>query len=181
MNKRRLYITICVIFITLACIFNNSLQSADRSNEQSSRVLEVIEELFSTPQLDTETAQHIVRKAAHVAEFALLGLVMALFLIFTGKAFRQNLVTVLFIGLISAVVDETVQIFSLRGSQVMDVWFDVMGLLLGMVTMLFLRGIWRRLARKREYVNNRLPAAKRNASEKGNRYMMEGNVEKWDF
>jgi VanZ family protein len=166
MKKGRWYICICFILITLLCIFNNSLQSADRSNEQSSRVLEVIEKLFRTLPLDTDTAQHIVRKAAHVAEFALLGLGMALLLILIGKVFRQYIVTMLFIGFISAVMDETVQIFSFRGSQVMDVWFDVIGLLLGMCTMFILHGLWQLHLRKRKYENKKLQVEKKITCEK---------------
>ncbi len=132
MNKRRWYAGLCILSIKLLCIFNNFLQSATRSNEQSDKVLEVIEEVFKTPQLNTETAQHIVRKAAHVAEFALLGLEMAVLLIIAGMPRRQYLVTFLFIGLTCAVMDETKQVFSQRGSQVMDVWIDFAGVVVGM-------------------------------------------------
>lgn len=130
MYRKRWYIGICIIVITLLYIWNNSLQSTTRSNEQSSKVLEVIEEVFKTPPLDTEEAQHIVRKAAHVMEFALLGLEMVLLLF--RKMYRQNLVAVLFFGLASSVMDETIQIFSQRGSQVVDIWIDFAGLITGM-------------------------------------------------
>ncbi len=127
MYRRRWHFGICIIAITLIYIWNNSLQSAIVSNGQSKRVLEVIEEVFRTPPLDTEEAQRIVRKAAHVLEFALLGLEMALLLYFTGKMRRQNLMAIFFIGLASAVMDETIQVFSQRGSQVMDIWIDFAG------------------------------------------------------
>ncbi len=131
MYRRRWYIGICIIVITLLYIWNNSLQSAIVSNGQSKRVLEVIEEVFRTPPLDTEEAQHIVRKVAHISEFALLGMEMVLLLYLTGKMRRQNLAAVLFIGLASAVMDETIQIFSQRGSQVMDIWIDFAGFVAG--------------------------------------------------
>ena len=131
MYRRRWYICICIIALTLLYIWSNSLQSAIVSNGQSKRVLEVVEEVFRTPPLDTEEAQHIVRKVAHVLEFALLGLEMVLLLYLTGKMCRHNLVTILFIGLASAVMDETIQIFSQRGSQVVDIWIDFAGFAMG--------------------------------------------------
>ena len=131
MNKKKLCFGLCIIGITLLYIFWNSLQPVVQSNEQSRRVLEVIEEVFNTPPLDTEEAQHIVRKAAHVVEFALLGMEMVLLLFVARKMSWGNLTTVLFIGLISAVTDETIQVFSQRGSQVLDVWIDFAGLMMG--------------------------------------------------
>ena len=131
MNRRRWYIGIFFIAITLLYIWSNSIQSTSQSNEQSKRVLEVIEEVFRTESLNTEDAQHIVRKAAHVAEFALLGLEMSLLLFATGKMCRKNTITILFIGLASAVMDETIQVFSQRGSQVIDIWIDFAGLISG--------------------------------------------------
>lgn len=131
MNRRKWYISLCIIGSTLLYIWSNSLQSAIESNEQSKKVLEAIEEVFRTQPLDTEEAQHIVRKAAHVAEFALLGLEMALLLLFTGKMCKRNIITILFIGLASAVTDETIQVFTQRGSQVIDIWIDFSGLISG--------------------------------------------------
>ena len=131
MYRRRWCIGICIITITLLYIWNNSLQSAIKSNEQSEIVLDVIVNVFRTPPLDTEEAQFIVRKVAHISEFALLGLEMALLLFHTGKMYRQNLEGVLFIGLVSAVIDETIQIFSQRGSQVVDIWIDFAGFTMG--------------------------------------------------
>jgi VanZ family protein len=103
---------------------------------------------------------------------------MALLLILIGEVFRQYIVTMLFIGFISAVMDETIQIFSSRGSQVIDVWFDFFGLLLGMCTMLILRGLWRLHLRKRKYENKRLQVTKKNTCEKCNAYKMDRNIDK---
>ena len=131
MNGRKWCIGICLIALTLLYIWSNSLQSAFQSNEQSKKVLEVIEEVFHTPPLETKEAQHIVRKVAHMAEFALLGLEMTLLLFIAGKKLKQNVIIILFIGLASAIVDETIQAFTQRGSQVMDIWIDFIGLISG--------------------------------------------------
>ncbi len=131
MNKRKWSAGICIILLTALYIWSNSLQSGAVSNEQSKMVLEIIEDVFRTPSLDTQEAQHIVRKAAHVMEFALLGLEMAVLLLLTGKMRGQNIVNALFAGLAAAVVDESIQAFTLRGSQVIDLWFDLAGVLMG--------------------------------------------------
>ena len=51
-----------------------------------------------------------------MAEFALFGMEMVLLFLIAGKMSRGNLIAVLFIDLISAVTDETIQVFSRRGS-----------------------------------------------------------------
>jgi VanZ family protein len=157
MHKRGWYIGVGIIIITLLYIWNNSVQSTTRSNEQSSKVLDIIEEVFNTPPLDTVEAQYIVRKAAHVLEFAMLGLEMALLLYLTGKMRRQNLVGVLFIGLVSAVTDETIQIFSRRGSLVMDVWIDFAGFTAGIGIVLIAYALLSRVkihTRKQKHISN---------------------------
>ena len=131
MNRKRWSIGICFITITLLYIWSNSLQSTFQSNEQSNKVLEIIEKVFNIPLLDMGEAQYVVRKVAHMLEFALLGFVVVLLLFITGKICRQNLVNALFFGLASAVMDETIQLFSHRGSQVVDIWIDFVGLVAG--------------------------------------------------
>jgi VanZ family protein len=155
MRRRGSYIGIGIIAITLLYIWNNSLQSTTLSNEQSGKVLEIIEDIFHTPPLDTEEAQHIVRKVAHMIEFALLGIEMALLLYITEKMCKRNLVYVLFIGLASAVMDETIQVFSRRGSQVLDVWIDFAGLIvgigIGLIAYAFIRRL-RMYMRKQKHI-----------------------------
>lgn len=131
MNRRTWIIGITIVFLTLIYIWSNSLPSVEQSNQQSGSVLKIIEVIFRTPPLDTEENQHIVRKTAHVLEFGLLGLEMALLMLLTGAMRRQNVMTVLFVGLAAATVDETIQVFTERGSQVADIVLDFAGCLLG--------------------------------------------------
>lgn len=147
MNRRKGCVCICFILMTVLYIWGNSLQPTIQSNEQSKRVLEAIEDVFNTPSLDTQEAQHIVRKAAHVAEFALLGLEMALLLIISGKMIWRNLTAILLIGLSSALLDETVQVFTRRGSQVLDVWIDAAGLITGIGVCAMAHALWKSAGR----------------------------------
>lgn len=136
MNRRKWIIGICVIALTVLYIWSNSLPSIEQSNRQSGKVLKLIETVFRTPPLDTEENQHIIRKTAHMMEFSLLGLEMAILLLITGAMRLRNIAIILIAGLAAAAMDETIQIFTHRGSQVSDVVLDFMGVLFG-ITMGF--------------------------------------------
>ena len=74
-----------------------------------------------------------MRKSAHFCEFGLLGCeLMLLFWLRSGVRF-QNLCNAAFAALLSAVTDETIQSFSGRGSQVLDVVLDFSGALTGIL------------------------------------------------
>jgi VanZ family protein len=74
-----------------------------------------------------------VRKTAHFCEFGLLGCELTLlFWLKSGLSF-QNLCNSAFAALLTAVTDETIQIFSGRGSQVQDVVLDFAGALTGIL------------------------------------------------
>ena len=66
----------------------------------------------------------IVRKLAHVTEYAVYAFLVTLY--FDGKAKR-----VFPIGFLTAFSDETVQIFSKRGPMIADVWIDLLGVAIG--------------------------------------------------
>ena len=72
----------------------------------------------------TEVNDHVVRKAAHVAEFLLLSVFATLHL--RGKAARA-----LMVCFTVAFLDETIQLISDRGAQVQDVWIDLIGIATG--------------------------------------------------
>ena len=131
MNKRTWFIGIGVITLTLLCIWANSLPSVEQSNLQSGKILRLIELIFHTPPLDTLENQHVIRKIAHVIEYGLLGVEMALLLLITGTMRWQNVINILFVGLAAATIDETIQICAQRGSMVSDVVLDFGGTLLG--------------------------------------------------
>lgn len=72
-----------------------------------------------------------IRKTAHVLEFAALG---ALTMVNFMPKNKQSYLNVFFFGFSVAFLDETIQIFvEGRGAYVQDVWFDLLGVVLGMV------------------------------------------------
>lgn len=76
---------------------------------------------------------YFVRKAAHFCEFGLLGCELMLLLGLGSGVRLQSLSNAAFAALLTAVTDETIQIFSERGSQVQDVVLDFSGALTGIL------------------------------------------------
>ena len=76
---------------------------------------------------------YFVRKSAHFCEFGLLGCeLMLLFGLRSGMSL-QSMSNAAFAALLAAVTDETIQIFSGRGSQVQDVVLDFCGAVTGIL------------------------------------------------
>ena len=149
MRHRRL-LTILII-LNLLFIWGNSLLSRDVSGDISDRVMEVMnlaaEKLglgkdFFTILLDLdgdgipERSSRLVRKMAHLTEFACLGALLVLRLEDRGrrvmKAFAFCVAT--------AVSDELLQILSHRGSQIRDVLLDSIGAVIGIAISAALAG-----------------------------------------
>ena len=74
-----------------------------------------------------------VRKLAHFAEFFALGAAIILLLTASVKGLYKRYSAATFLGLFVPVIDETIQIFSGRGSSLRDVWIDVCGYALGCI------------------------------------------------
>lgn len=133
---------ICMVLLTagyIVFILSNSLKPASVSGPDSQSIVDVINSFFQNINIPLSLTNHILRKTAHFAEFFLLGALTSC----TFKVFREkpckSLFTILFIGLATAVADETVQLFiEGRGSQVSDVLLDFSGALTGtLLTLLF--------------------------------------------
>jgi len=121
-------ILIVLIILTLLFIWGQSAlsvaESAAQSQTVTSTVVQPIQQAVTGKATVTDTT---VRKMAHVLEFSLLGFEMALLFAASWKRmfFALNL------GLLAALIDETIQIFSGRGDQISDVWLDFSGVLVG--------------------------------------------------
>ncbi len=123
--KKRIFLAILIV-LTLTFIFSNSLESSEASSLRSLSVLRFLERIFGEGRI----THHFVRKLAHFCEFGLLGLEFSLFF----RTFEKDkTLCCLFCGLLSALCDETLQLFSNRGSQVQDVWLDYGGYCCGVL------------------------------------------------
>ena len=123
--------------LIVAFIWGNSLLPQAQSRLESDFVLRVLRRIFGA-HLDQATASHLVRKAAHFTEYALLGFAgAALFL--SGRRGLQPTVNVLSLSLAVAVLDESLQLFSDRGAMVTDILLDFSGAVCGVLAFLLVR------------------------------------------
>lgn len=120
--KKKLLFWIFVILSAawLAFIISRSLKPAADSDMESGRLLAFVQKLLPL------MTMKLIRKIAHFTEFAVLGtLLCGAMLNYWGK---HNWLTVFLIALLSALADETVQLFvEGRSGQVSDVWIDFSG------------------------------------------------------
>lgn len=122
----------------LSFIFGNSLITPELSYSSSAAITELLK---PSQGAKAELLEGILRKAAHLVEFAALGVVSVVLKNFykkTGKPFSIWLP--MFFVLLVGVVDEWLQVFSDRSSSVLDVLLDFCGALMGMaVAVVFLK------------------------------------------
>jgi len=151
--KRKTVLTLLIAFM-LVFIWGNSLLSREISGSISDTLMEwmntAAEKLglgddFFTFMTDTdgdgelEASSHLIRKAAHVTEFAVLASLLYLRQELSGK---KSIWLPLLLSAAVGGADECLQILSHRGSQLKDVGIDVCGALLGLaVTVLILKRI----------------------------------------
>lgn len=138
----RILFTACLIY-SVVFIFQNSLQIAEQSSLRSEQVQQVVNEVAGTVGLGPFSLL-VVRKMAHFAEFMMMGFWFMLCLRVYTRHFIKHVSWPLFLGLGTAVTDETIQLFvDGRGSSVKDVWIDFAGFLVGLfvalVTLMFCR------------------------------------------
>lgn len=122
-------VIVCIIFIalTLGFIWGNSLLSKESSGKGSSRVYK-----FILPILDLffgkgNITHAVFRKLIHFIEFFILALEFSILFILLKGVKIKNLLYVLPICLVTACLDESLQILSSRGARVLDVLIDFSG------------------------------------------------------
>ena len=138
-----------LILLTLGFIWGNSLKSIPESQAVSLSLLDRLKPLLDAVFGPDRITDHILRKTAHFCEFALLGAELRLLFLLMGQRGLQGLMNALFAGLAAAVTDETIQIFSQRGSQVSDVVLDFSGVVTGALVISLAARLLRRRKEKR--------------------------------
>ena len=100
----------------------------EKSSMESSFVAKLITPFLELFLGKGNVTEHLVRKMAHFTEFSALGLEL---LLFFNPWHKRFLLPTWNGGLIAALIDETIQIFSGRGDAVPDVWLDFSGVIFG--------------------------------------------------
>ena len=123
------------LFLLVAVfVFSNSFRSGEESQAQSAPLVDLAESIFDPNDvIPTEDFNFIVRKAAHIAEFSLIGLTLGGLMCCIHRLLgRWHIAAMLFIGLATGVLDEFIQSFTGRTSSLSDVLIDFAGVILGM-------------------------------------------------
>lgn len=132
-----------LLFICIVFIWHNSMEEADISGARSVRITKAVNELLAG-EGRTLISEHSVRKLAHFSEYALEGILAVFFLWAYGLSIGRYACAGMLLGLSTALVDETIQLFSPgRDGAVTDVWIDFCGFLCGALIgllWLFIRG-----------------------------------------
>ena len=134
----------CIVFI-----FSNSMKIGEVSQGSSGRVLALLQGVLCRlghPALAQRLTDHIVRKLAHFCEYMLEGFLLMLCMRVYTRRYVRHISVPMLGGVLTALTDETIQIFSPgRSSQVTDVWLDSAGVLAGILTALVLMALCRLL------------------------------------
>ena len=140
-----------IIFILtagmIAFAFIHSSMPADLSSEESESVMGVLQYILNFLGFSAELTDHIVRKAAHFAEYTAIGmlLVSCAYSFSRTKPYRYYS-QILFAGLATAVIDETIQLnVAGRSGQITDVLLDFSGVITGAFFMLLVYMIYRKI------------------------------------
>ena len=132
MNKKRVSLIILIIWMII--IFIMSSFDANASSNQSGIIVNFISNLFHIN--DIELLSFIIRKMAHFVEYFILGILLINCLINYNKKLYLSYV----IGILYASLDEFHQLFvSGRSGQVRDIIIDVVGLILGIILIRFVK------------------------------------------
>lgn len=147
-----------VLIVTLIFIWGQSVIPKSFSQVESDAILSVITPFYNIDIGNVNSDKYwlfsdIIRKLAHVIEYMILGTEMRLYSFFwiTIKKCEGSpnstcitspagwgssmlfLMLVALIGMLIALMDETLQIFSNRGSMILDVWIDSLGIVIGII------------------------------------------------
>jgi VanZ family protein len=155
-----LWVTLFLILIIIAtlAIWSFSLESRQASSLTSNKVLKYLEthirgfsyleRAFGFASSDRYTVQHAFRKLAHFVEYALFGMISQCLLAALRKMKGHYMLHLISLGLLVALVDETIQIGVDRGAALTDVWLDFTGVLFGCCIVWMIYGATRVFARK---------------------------------
>ena len=133
-----------VVFTTLTVmltlfIWLHSLTPAKQSTEESDFVLNFINTIFNSININADLSSFIVRKAAHFLEFTALGVFVTTTVTRYEPNIKKCIFHILFILLATPVIDESLQYLAPeRSPQISDVLLDFSGCITGLLLALIL-------------------------------------------
>lgn len=146
---KRMVITVLFI-LCVAFIWYHSMETASLSSIRSGHITKVVNEWLSGGGRII-IYERSIRKAAHFLEFALEGWLAVLLLGAYGCPLRRYAALAVLVGVLTALIDETIQLFSAgRSASVLDVWIDSGGFLFGLLLGILCRYIRKLFVRRKE-------------------------------
>lgn len=134
MKKRIVYLFLSVLWMIV--IFSFSMQNGGESSGVSNQVILFIEnitgiQLMHNQWISLDTIQFLIRKAAHMSEYAILA--MLLYMFARESKIQNSFIFALIFSMLYACTDEFHQLFvSGRSGQWQDVFIDTSGSFLGL-------------------------------------------------
>ncbi len=132
-----------LIVLTLAFIFGNSLLTVEKSNNASSGIVDMVEQIppvqnaITNDKITKPQLTEIVRSFAHAIEFMVLAAeLMTLVLLLNLKPLVYAAFLPLFASLAFGVIDESLQMMNDRSPQIEDILKDFAGAVVGVLTVL---------------------------------------------
>lgn len=136
--RKKILIVINLIWILF--IFYNSLQTGVQSAAASGSIVKLVYDFFALFKinLDISILSIIIRKLAHVFEYFILSILL-LYLLFEYRlSDKHRILYTSLTCLLIAITDEVIQSFvPLRAGRVLDVAIDCVGIILGIVIVIF--------------------------------------------
>ncbi len=113
-----------LIIIMLIFIWGHSAIPMNESAQESEWLrLKIIKPILNFFGLGGMSS-HAVRKAAHITEYAILSVLLAIY-------WKNKPGIDVLCGFFTAFLDESIQLRSGRGAMVVDVWIDMIGVVIG--------------------------------------------------
>lgn len=147
--ERRQKVWLILLILYIGVIYSRSMKPAVQSSQESGAVLEMAIEILDHAGIQSGwLTEHIVRKTAHFAEYAGMGVLLYVNLAGLGTRCEKWLAGILAVIAVP-LIDETIQLFSAgRAAMVQDVWLDVSGAAAGLAIAGIAAVLWQRIRRK---------------------------------
>lgn len=141
------------ILLVSLFIWGHSLVPAVQSSAESGRVVALLAPVLEKIGVEPGLWQTLVRKGAHMTEFALLAVVWMVTLVrCKAVPWPRKAATAAAVCMATAVVDETIQLrVAGRSGQISDVWVDLLGAAIGIALTAAVTGFaaWRKRRREK--------------------------------
>ena len=132
-TERKILLCRVLLVLNLALIWGNSLLSGAESGQMSGGIMAFVMELLRIPADFTDVVHLLIRKLAHLTEFACLAALISWRLGMGKEKKVYQICLAVLLAMAAALVDETIQLYTPdRGPSLTDVWIDTLGAALGM-------------------------------------------------